>query len=433
MAGLTTFNAKVRSLVTVEPYAFQYEGIRFLFETSYCILGDEMGLGKTMQAIVASYLTGKKTLIVCPALARETWRIEIQNVLRPWVDIELFTNSTLKDPEPETEYVIISYNMLAQCEHLFSWAQVIIADECQKLKERTTTWTEVFHKFVYEYMPAKLMLLSGTPIKNGVQEWWSVLTLCSYSPAKDNGLSILKDFPDQDDWNREFCYVRMVRIGGGRRVPKYSGLRNKKKLKAYLKHKYIRRMAKDHLDLPPLLHKAIFVSYEDDPELLEAWNDFQAGSGTNSPVKAKSALLKTKFTIQYAKELKKSVEAPILVYTDHVEAAEKLGEGLDCYVIHGATPIKTRDVLVKRFENGELDYLVFTIGTGAAVYTLIRSRDIIMNDEAWVPGDNAQVYRRIVRIKQRFDCTIHHIMGSRQDEHISKQNRAKEKVLLEAM
>ena len=54
-----------------QPFAYQYQGIAFLYPRYAAILADEMGLGKTMQAITAARLllrSGeiRSVLLVCP-------------------------------------------------------------------------------------------------------------------------------------------------------------------------------------------------------------------------------------------------------------------------------------------------------------------------------------------------------------------------------
>ena len=63
------------------PFAYQLEGVAFLYPRAAAILADEMGLGKTMQAITAVRLllhTGelRSVLLVCPKPLVTTWQRE---------------------------------------------------------------------------------------------------------------------------------------------------------------------------------------------------------------------------------------------------------------------------------------------------------------------------------------------------------------------
>jgi len=73
-----------RSLaLPAEPFAFQFEGIAFLYPRQSAILADEMGLGKTMQAITAIRLLLRRgevrsVLLVCPKPLVPSWQREFE-------------------------------------------------------------------------------------------------------------------------------------------------------------------------------------------------------------------------------------------------------------------------------------------------------------------------------------------------------------------
>src|SRR4029077_15826873 len=63
------------------PFAYQLEGVAFLYARYSAILADEMGLGKTMQAITAIRLllhSGeiRRVLVVCPKPLVTNWQRE---------------------------------------------------------------------------------------------------------------------------------------------------------------------------------------------------------------------------------------------------------------------------------------------------------------------------------------------------------------------
>jgi len=73
-----------RSLaLPAEPFAFQFQGIAFLYPRQSAILADEMGLGKTMQAITAVRLLVRRgelrsVLLVCPKPLVPSWQREFE-------------------------------------------------------------------------------------------------------------------------------------------------------------------------------------------------------------------------------------------------------------------------------------------------------------------------------------------------------------------
>lgn len=433
-------SCKYSNLLTVTPHEYQIDGERYLSRHHYCILSDQMGLGKTLQALIRAFKfvkQGKRILIVCPAFLRINWFLEIIKMGTHFYEVHLVEEGKELHTAPKTsDIVIIGYSQIAKAEHFFDWADVVIADEAHYLKEMEAARTLKFHQFIYEYMPDYCYLLTGTPIQNGVVEFYSLLRLCSYNPRNTSGVDIMKDYPLPEDFYMEFAHSYDVRIKAGSKrftLTKYRGLKNKEKLKPLLKGKYLRRWAKDVLDLPPIVEKKAIVSYKSDSKLMKEFNTFSAEFKSSPPAKAKSALLKAPFTAEYAKNLHAQNLGPIIIYTDHVASCELIAKKLDCPYISGKVSAKKRNLYVKEFQAGKLDYLVCTIGAGAEGLTLTASNHMIMNDLNWVPLKNEQVYFRISRIGATKTSFIHHIVGSPQDKKINENLTSKINVIKEIL
>ena len=428
-----------KKFLNYEPYDYQKDGGSFAFAHHYCLIADEMGLGKTLQALIIAYLEGlkgKKTLFVVPAFLRLNWEIEIEKFSKWYHYVSVIEKkSEIKEFDPRSCMAIISYSAVEESESLFEWADIVVADEAHYLKEILSKRTLKFHQYVYENTPERLILLTGTPIPNGVTEFYSLLLLLSYSLKPTNGLSIEKAFPTPESFYRNFAYERnySVRVKGGTRsITRYEGLKNKDELLKYLDKKYLRRRCKDVLDLPPLLERHVVAAYGENTKLLKAFKEFNEEDKASDPtIKAKSALLKAPFTAKYAQNIIDSHQGPVLVYTDHIKSCELIAETLDCPHIKGDTPMKKRNELVKQFQAGELDALVITIGAGAEGMNLTRATNLVFNDLNWVPSKNDQVRKRFHRIGQTKRCMVHYVIGSVQDEKIIKNLFKKMQVIRE--
>ena len=428
-----------KDFLNVEPYDYQKEGANFALSSHYCLIADEMGLGKTLQALIVAFLEGlkgEKTLIVVPAFLRLNWEMEIIKFSKWYHMLHLVEKKAeIADFDPRFCIAIICYAAIEESESLCEWADIVIADEAHYLKEITSRRTLKFHQYVYENTPERLMLLTGTPIPNGVVEFYSLLLLLSYTLKPTNGLKIDKAFPTPESFYRTFAYEvnYTVRVkGGSRAITRYEGLKNIDELKMYLKDKYIRRKCKDVLNLPPLLQTNIIADYHNNPKLWKAFKEFNEENKASDPtIKAKSALLKAPFTAKYAQNLIDSHQGPVLVYTDHIKSCELIAETLKCPHIKGDIPMAKRNELVGQFQAGELDALVITIGAGAEGMNLTRATNLIFNDFNWVPTKNEQVRKRFHRIGQTKRCTVHNIIGSVQDEKIIKNLLKKMKVIEE--
>lgn len=245
------------------------------------------------------------------------------------------------------------------------------------------------------------------------------------------------------------------------KVTNYSGLRNRKELKSWLKGKYIRIRA-DAKDLPPISYLDTLVKDTDDKKLLQAFNaffvsdaeirklvrdgiakikrekesgritakeaairrrdverearDMRTGS-VLSEHKRNAAVQKIPFTIKYVENLLESVEC-CLVYSDHRESCQKIADHFKVPAVTGSMPAKRRAALVNDFQAGKLRILCATIGALKEGADLFRAKDLVLNDPVWVPGDLLQVINRTRALGEKEPRTVHRILGSPQDAKI---------------
>lgn len=428
----------MRNPLKVTPYDFQVKGIDFLIDHHYCILGDEMGLGKTLQAIALADILELKVLVVCPAFLKQNW-------VREWGKLSKFERvfeivhhkKMIADIKLDSvNAVIISYGMLKEATDLFKWADVVICDEIHYGKNIKADRTKILHDLLMFNPPSRFIGISGTPVTNRVPEWYSLIGMCSYSPVKTNGLKLTLNY-----W--EFCHkythVKKFQIplptkSGEtkyRNIIKYTGVRNIEGLKHLLKNKYIRRLAKNQLDLPEIIVKDVVVNHTREGDL-ELWEEFNDGkTSATSENKAKSAVLKAYFTKDYVNNLIEEGQGPILVYSDHLAPVSIIVDGIKgkAKFIDGSVVGDERDKIVEEFQAGKLDALVSTIGAGSVGYTMTVANNVVFNDLSWVPADNKQAIKRIHRIGQTKKCIVHRVIGSKVDTKIYDALEEKEIVL----
>lgn len=169
---------------TLRPY--QKEGVywlRFLEECGFCgILADEMGLGKTLQTLTWLQLERCRAdarrvpaLIVCPTSLVENWRREAAK-FTPWLKV-----LTLSGPDraplfaqvPDHDLVITSYALIRRdiAFHADCRYSVAVLDEAQAIKNQRTQNAQAVKRLVADTR----LVLSGTPIENGVSDLWSIM------------------------------------------------------------------------------------------------------------------------------------------------------------------------------------------------------------------------------------------------------------------
>ncbi len=169
-------------------------------------------------------------------------------------------------------------------------------------------------------------------------------------------------------------------------------------------------------------------------DLLRAFREHfgEDESGSVDPTaKARAALLKADFTVQYAKNLLEQVES-VVIFTDHVEACKTIADGLNVIPCTGQLSVEKRAQAVQDFQDGKTKAIVATIPSLSTGVTLTKANHMILNDYPWVPGDLTQTIGRINRLGQDKSCFIHRILGSPQDRYIIETLEKKRSVIEQA-
>jgi SNF2 family DNA or RNA helicase len=160
------------------PYAYQWEGIKFLVERGGALLGDDMGTGKTVQSILAMRLlfqrgVVKSALIVCPLSVLPHWDREMER-WSPNLHV-----TVVRGNKEHREYCwyytthvwITTYETLRQDmtndkAGLKDKFDLVILDEAVRIKNPTTGAAKAVRKLKASYRWG----LTGTPIENRLDE-----------------------------------------------------------------------------------------------------------------------------------------------------------------------------------------------------------------------------------------------------------------------
>lgn len=392
-------------------YPFQKRGVEFHLSHHYSINGCKMGLGKTIQAIATIAHTTGRVCIVCPAYLKRNW----------YSEIEAFMPKTFKAPIQVLSYEGFLKYAPKDC-------NVLVFDEAHYLKNMESKRTQFAHNYVKSTKPEYLLLLSGTPIKNRVTEFYSLMKLCSYNPRRTSGLPLTKGF---HNFAAALCDSYQMPTAYGS-VTKYTGLKNKPLLIKYLKGKYF--SAKNDNPLPSLIRQRVEVDAKMS-KLLQDEIETDFANNHISTAKKNLALLKATFTANYVVDCAQNEELPVLVFSDHIDSCKAIAEQikikrqLRCQVITGATPSDDRQRFVDQFQNQALDVLICTIGSMSTGFTLTATNRVIFNDLSWCPADNEQAQKRIHRIGQSRDCFVVHILARGIDRKIESVLAEKQQTL----
>ncbi|MDF7805945.1 SNF2-related protein [Pontiellaceae bacterium B12219] len=166
--------------------SYQQEGVnwlRFLENRGFCgVLADEMGLGKTLQTLAWIQLgrtderhQGKPALIICPTSLVENWLEEAAKFTPNLKALTLHGTDRHRKWKnvPKVDLVITSYALMRRDieKHLEFTYSIAILDEAQHIKNRTTQNSLAAKKIIADHK----LVLTGTPIENGVTDLWSIM------------------------------------------------------------------------------------------------------------------------------------------------------------------------------------------------------------------------------------------------------------------
>ena len=378
-----------------------------------------MGCGKTVMALETARRVGvKRVLVFGPKFLSLVWRDEAEEF---GIDVEYIPYSQVHKVKPES------------LTHQKFW----ILEEAHAIKSPTTRRTKAVVNLLKRNLPERLILLTGTPIKNRVPDIWTLIGMVSLNPFKTSGLPLPEECRRFQSFCRYFC-VTERKTFGGRSFEKFLGLKPSRltEFKDLLAGKMIRFKARDVLtDLPDLVEKGVRVNVGETPGLETEYLRYVNGQKTDSTAKSLSALLKAATTAEYVKNILEEEGGPVLVFTDHINSATQIATSIAGKValITGATPAEKRQECVRHFQEGRLKVIVATIGSFSTGVTLHAARHVVFNDLSWVPSDNLQAVKRIHRIGQKATAMAHYMIGSKTDAHIVKTLRQKMRDIGEAL
>ena len=421
--------------IKATPYPFQRKGANFMLKHRWVLLGDEQGLGKTLQTIMAIVATGQKAIVICPGMLRSVWLGEV----RKFTDLEPIAVHSSKQTNylsRRWDVLITSYELAEQVVAPELGAEVLVLDECHYIKNMKAVRTKFIHWYAQKKQPQYVFALSGTPIKNGVGEFYSILKLLSYNPQTTNGLRVKEK--SAYSFSCKFSYSVTEQIMG-RSVTKFEGVRNVSALKRYLTQKYLRRTSESELELPSLIIKEVNLATANikvEEELEQAY-DLWLLDGKMGPhisqAKMGAAMEKVPATAKYVMDILEQGEK-VVIFSDHVDPIASFRDifqdkGYKVGILTGGIPEKERARSIEDFQKGGTGVILATIGAASTGITLTAAKNLIFNDISWVPADIEQAQKRIHRIGQKDLCIIHRMVLGPIDKAITKKIIEKREVL----
>lgn len=361
----------------------------------------------------------RRTIIVCPASVK--WSI-FRDMTDNWGYNPLFF--TILDSEKrrriqafQERFVIINYDILEKFMPYLTSMPVghIILDEAHRCKDISTTRFKNVQKLLNALPAAKVTMMSGTPIRNRVNDIFALLKLAKH-PLGDNHAAFLREFAN-------------VRAGMRGRKDTVTGGKNLDRLFDVLSNFMIRRTKEECLkDLP---EKIIQKYYIQDEEYKEEYNKVieEMINGDHGTASVNSSLHSANRIVAMAKlratpgifDLIDEIidqERKVVVFSFYKNVidmiVDKYGEA--AVKIDGTVNTTKRDQAITRFKE-DPKCMVFVGQTDAAGegIDLTIASDVIFCDFPFTSTQLDQALSRCHRSRQKNCVNVYYCMIQDED------------------
>lgn len=412
---------------------YQRHGLTWLVELTSLGLGaclaDDMGLGKTV-TLIALHLHRRElgvrgpTLVVCPASLLGNWEDEVHR-FAPGVPVVRFHGNARDVSAAGDGFVLTTYGTMrrdAAALAAVSW-DLVVADEAQHVKNPRTSTARALRSIG----SAARVALTGTPIENDLTELWAIL-----------------------DWATPGLLGSRNAFRRAWAAPIESGTEPAKARQfAELIGPFLLRRrksdpgiapelpAKTETDHPLRLTREQVVLYEsfvrDTMERIErADEDARRGlvlmllTGLKQICNHPAHFLKQSAVrlsgrsekVDLLDELVGTVlaeDGAVLVFTQYVAMARLLEghlvrTGVPHQLLHGGTPVREREAMVRRFQEGAAPVFLLSLKAGGTGLNLTRADHVVHVDRWWNPAVEEQATDRAYRIGQTRPVQVHRMI-----------------------
>jgi superfamily II DNA or RNA helicase len=435
--GLARIDAGAGLNANLRPY--QQVGVRWLYLLATLGLGaclaDDMGLGKTIQVLSLLLVLKRQTvsqqqpsLLVAPASLLANWASELERFAPSLKAIiahpSALPASALKDFPSEqlrgADLVITSYGSLLRVPWIAKTAwRLVVLDEAQAIKNPDAKQTRAV-----KTLNARVRFaLTGTPVENRLGDLWSIFdfvtpgllgsskeftsfvkriansTHKSYGPLRElvrpyilrrlkTDKTVIADLPDKTEV-KAFCQLS--------------------RKQAALYEQSVKELAEQLADAEGIQRKGLVLSFLMRFKQICNHPSQWLGDGSWSEADSgKWARLRDIVEVIAAKQEK------VLVFTQFREVIDPLSTflrsvfGRPGLVLHGATAVKDRKDVVRRFQEDEaVGFFVLSLKAGGAGLNLTAASHVVHFDRWWNPAVENQATDRAFRIGQTKNVLVH--------------------------
>ncbi|MGC1375261.1 MAG: DEAD/DEAH box helicase [Anaerolineales bacterium] len=406
-------------------------------------LADDMGLGKTIQTISLllreKEATGKLSapaLLIAPTSVVTNWQREMDRFapgLQTYVHrgADRLRGDAFREAIQDKDVILTSYPVTrldAETIQSPKWLAVIL-DEAQNIKNPDTKQTQVIRKIDAEFRIA----LTGTPVENRLSELWSIMHflnpgyLGTRKAFRENFALPIERYQDKAALAQLKTLTTPFILRRVKTDPRViSDLPEKVETKVYV------TLTEEQATLYEAVVQDVMQKIESADEGIQRRGLvlsmlMQLKQICNHPVQylhqtgkglGDAALENRSGKLERLGELLEEILADgdrTLIFTQFSEMGAMLTSylprafGAATQFLHGGTPAKARDQMVKRFQEDENAPPVFILSlkAGGTGLNLTRANHVFHFDRWWNPAVEDQATDRAFRIGQKRNVQVH--------------------------
>lgn len=373
-----------------------------------------MRLGKsrsTLQAFEDTWPGGPRTLlVVTPAIGREVWRKEMQEMGLDLPVLTLYGTTRRRGwhdlPAAVPKVLVIAWD----CLHAWTpFLQERLQDFVLVLDESHLTPTPSAKRWKAAKSLAdragRVWELTGTPYKNSALDiYWQLKLLGRENPFHSWSPQQFGDEFCNRSWNAYAGPLTGQRYASGRAARagawEYKGLKAgaETDLLYRLQGLVDRKLLSDCLDVPRMRRI---------PCWLDQGQGFDGDPDDDTALAAARRELipqKIEATLAYVQSLE---ERPLVIFGWHVELVEELARRLNAPKIHGGTPDGERRRIQQEFAEGKHSFLVANLIAAGTAIDLSSAAHAIFAEPDWSAVNHQQAEARILGPRQTAEAVTY--------------------------
>ena len=385
-----------------DPFAYQLDGIAFLFPRYAAILADEMGLGKTMQAISTIRLllcSGqiRSVLLICPKPLVSNWQREFR-VWAPEIPLATIEGNAatrvFQWRSGEVPVKVANYELLMRDRETILDDDVhfdlVVLDEAQRIKNRSSTTSEI----VRAVSRTRSWALTGTPVENSPDDLVGIFDFLSPGYLRP-GMPI----DELAKASRDYVMRRTKAMVMDDMPPKlFRDAELQLTQEQWARYESAETEGVIHLEE---LEQSLTIQHVFELVLrLKQICNFDPVTGSSVKLERLVADME-----EVAASGKKAI-----VFSQWVDSLRRMRPALDRFgplEYHGRIPHKQREGVIERFKNDpRSSVILMSYGAGSVGLNLQFCEYVFLFDRWWNPAIEDQAINRAHRIGARGAVTV---------------------------